>query len=99
MIRKQRVVLPNSASSWTFIKAGVSQGSILGPLLFLIYINDIVDDIVDDIQSCIGLFTDDTTLYIIADNPISAVDEQNVDLAKIHAWTARWLVSFNQANS
>ena len=79
--RKQRVVLPGSASSWAFIKAGVPQGSILGPLLFLIYINDIVDDI----HSCIRLFADDTSLYIIVDNPISAADELNADLAKIHA--------------
>ena len=93
--RKQRVVLPGSASSWAFIKAGVPQGSILGPLLFLIYINDIVDDI----HSCIRLFADDTSLYIIVDNPISAADELNADLAKIHAWAVRWLVSFNPSKS
>ena len=93
--RKQRVVFPSSASSWAFIKAGVPQGSILGPLLFLIYINDIVDDI----HSCIRLFADDTSLYIIVDNPISAADELNADLAKIHAWAVRWLVSFNPAKS
>ena len=49
---KQRVVLPDLSSTWAFIKAGVPQGYILDPLLFLIYINDIVDNI----HSCIRLF-------------------------------------------
>ena len=57
--RKQRVVLPGTSSSWKPIKAGVPQGSILGPLLFLIYINDIVEDI----HCSIRLFADDTSLF------------------------------------
>ena len=52
------------------------------PSLFSQYINDIVDDI----HSCIRLFADDTSVYIIVDNPISAADDLNADLAKIHAW-------------
>ena len=71
------------------------QGSILGPLLFLIYINDIVDDI----HSCIRLFADDTSLYIIVDNPIQAAETLNTDLAKIHAWASKWLVTFNPSKS
>ena len=43
--RKQRVVLPGAVSDWIFIHTGVPQGAILGPLLFIVYINDIVLDI------------------------------------------------------
>ena len=68
--RKQRVVLPNATSDWTFIRAGVPQSSILGPLLFLLYINDIINDIGSDIR----LFADDTSLFIIVDNPVTAAD-------------------------
>ena len=73
--RFQRVVLSGGKSEWLEIKAGVPQGSILGALLFLLYINDIVHEI----HSNIRLFADDTTLYIIVDFPDSAAQILNVD--------------------
>ena len=87
--RKQRVVIPGVSSSWSSVEAGVPQGSILGPLLFLLYINDIVENI----NSSIRLFADDTTLYIIVDNPVEAAYQLNSDLSKIHQWANQWLVT------
>ena len=89
--RRQRVVINGVSSSWEEINAGVPQGSILGPLLFLIYINDIVNDI----ETNIRLFADDTSLYIIVENPQSSADFLNNDLEKIHNWSNAWLVDFN----
>ena len=89
--RKQRVVINNTNSDWREIKAGVPQGSILGPLFFLIFINDIITDI----QSNIKLFADDTSLYLIVDNPVSTASILNDDLDKIHDWSRKWLVTFN----
>ncbi len=95
MSRKQRVVHANASSTWEPVKAGVPQGSILGPLLFLIYINDIVNDI----KSKIRLFADDTSLYIIVDDPLSSSISLNDDLQTIHTWSKRWLVSFNPSKT
>ena len=63
--RQQRVVLNGSVSELSVLKAGVPQGSILGPLLFLVYISDIIDDL----ESNISLFADDTSLSLEIDNP------------------------------
>lgn len=93
--RKQRVVIANSTSSWKNINAGVPQGSILGPLLFLIFINDIINNI----NSNIRLFADDTSLYIIVDSPQISANILNSDLDKIHAWSKKWLVTFNPAKT
>ena len=93
--RKQRVVIPDACSEWVAITAGVPQASILAPLLFLIYINDIVEDI----HSHIRLFADDTSLYLIVNEPYVAAMQLHSDLTKIHLWAERWLVKFNPAKS
>ena len=89
--RFQRVVLEGSVSDYRGVSAGVPQGSILGPIMFLVYINDIVENI----NSCIRLFADDTSLYLIVDDPGASADPMNSDLEKIHTWSQNWLASFN----
>ena len=93
--RRQRVVLPGVSSDWNYIRAGVPQGSILGPLLFLLFINDIVNDIGSNIR----LFADDTSLFIIVDNAPDAAARLNSDLDKITRWAAMWLVTFNPSKT
>ena len=63
-LRKQRVVLNGQYSSWTGKESGVPQGSILGPLLFLIYINDLSDGLTTNVK----LFADDTSPFSIVRN-------------------------------
>ena len=94
--RHQRVVLPGSFSEWVYIKAGVPQGSILGPLFFLLYINDIVKNIGSNIR----LFADDTSLFIIVhNNPTRGALCLNSDLEKLSRWAAIWLVTFNPSKN
>ena len=73
------------------VEAGVPQGSILGPLLFLKHNNDIVVDI----NSTVQLFADDTTLYLNVDKLAEAARCMNSDLERMHQWAERWLVKFN----
>ena len=77
--RKQRVVLNGQHSSWPDVKAGiVPQGSILGPLLFLTYINDLPDDL----NSNVKIFADDTSLFSVAHNITDSAKLLNSDLSK-----------------
>ncbi len=79
------------------INASVPQGSILGPLLFLCYVNDIVNDL----ETLPYLFADDTSLFctINPTNPQDAFDMVNRDLTKLSNWADQWRVTFNAAKT
>ena len=71
------------------------QGSTLRPLLFLIYINDIVNEL----WASVRLFADDTSLYIAVENPNTAAATLNNDFNFINNWATDWLVDFNAAKT
>ena len=74
--REQRVVIRGQSSNWDSIKAGVPQGAVLGPLTFLIYINDLTK-----VVNCnLKLFADDTCLYVTVDDPASSATVLNDNL-------------------
>ena len=80
--RKQSVIVNNSRSDEGLVKAGVPQGSVLGSLLFLIYINDIADTL----SSLTRLFADDSSLCKSSDNPIEIQNVLNQDLIYLNEW-------------
>ena len=83
--RKERVVLSGQHSSWSDALAGVLQGSILGPLLFLIYIHDLSDGH----QCNPKLFADDTSLFATVHNINKATNDLNNDLTKVTKWVSQ----------
>ena len=89
--RKQRVVLIRQSFSWTNVKVGVPQGSFLGLLLFLIYINDLADGL----SSNTKLFADDTSLFSVIHDSVITTLELNSDLSRIKQWACQWKMSFN----
>ena len=90
--RKQRVVVNGESSDWAKVESGVPQGSVLGPVLFTVFINDLEDRI----KSRISKFADDTKLIGSAeskektDRPI--IQE---DLNKLNEWAVKWQMNFN----
>ena len=93
--RKQRVTINGHSSSWTNITAGVLQGSTLGPLLFLIYINDLSDGL----SSNAKLFADETSLFSVVHDINTSSIELNSDLKKINDWAFQWKMTFNPDSS
>ena len=93
--RKQCVVVEGVKSSFLEINAGVPQGSRLGPLLFIIFINDIVENL----ESEILIFADDCSLLAKGEDPAQTAAQLNRDLLKISDWADRWKVKFNAAKT
>ena len=88
--RQQEVVLEGTHSSATQVTSGVPQGTVLGPLLFLVYINDMPEGI----DSTMQLFADDSLLYRI----IRTKEDQSIlqeDLRKLELWEHKWQMQFN----
>ena len=90
-LRKQRVVLNGQVSTWKNIDAGVPQGSILGPLLFLVYINDLPDGLISNTK----MFADDTSLFVKVLDMQNSARTLNDDLNMISLWANQWKMSFN----
>ena len=89
--RRQIVTIDGCKSEIKYLRAGVPQGSRLGPLLWILYANDILEDI----ESHIFLFADDTCMFAEGNNPAETAEILNRDLLKISAWAEKWKVKFN----
>ena len=89
--RRQKVINKNSWSRFEPVSAGVPQGSVLGPLMFLIYINDIGEKLI----SLSRLFADDTSLEYSSQSVDQIKTVINHDLLELNAWSSKWLMSFN----
>ena len=88
--RRQRVVLGGEFSDWTTVTSGVPQGSVLGPVLFVIFINDIDEGI----RSRIWKFADDLKMMgkVTAQEDIEQI---KIDIDKLVEWSEDWQLSFN----
>ena len=89
--RKQKVVIQSAESNYLPLSAGAPQGSVLGPLLFLIYVNDITDSLL----SLTRLYADDSSLYYSATSLKDIEGIINQDLKSVSSWAKQWLVDFN----
>ena len=90
MGRRQRVEVNGQASSWESVISGVPQGSVLGPLLFVIYINDLPDSVL----STLMLYADDSKVYKGISTGEDAAQLQT-DLHAMYQWSERWLLRFH----
>ena len=89
--RKQRVIIENSPSNYIHVASGVPQGTILGPLLFLIFINDMADEI---FWSKIKLYADDSKVYSEINNA-NDVNNLQADINRLSDWTNSWQLNLS----
>ena len=88
--RQQRLVINGQYSTWSNVTSGIPQGSVLGPLVFVIYINDLPDTVL----SQVFLFADDTKMY----RQIQDASDRHTfqeDISKLQEWADKWLLRFH----
>ena len=91
MGRKQRVVIRGFCSDWSYVTSGTLQGTILGPLLFLLYINNITEWI----SSTVKLYADDKEIFREINDPIRDCQLLQDDLNNLSDWARKWQLRFN----
>ena len=91
MGRKQRVVIMGSCSDWSYVTSRTPQGTILGPLVFLLYINNIIEWI----SSTVKLYSDDKEIYREINDPIIDCQLLQDDLNNLNDWARKWQLRFN----
>ena len=90
-LRKQRVVLNGQLYLLSNIESGVPHRYSIGPLLFLIYINDLSEVLTTNVR----LLADNVSIFSIVDNINLSTTNLSRDLSKINAWANRWKMTFN----
>ena len=89
--RSQKVVIRSCTSNSRGIHAGIPQGSVLRPLLLLIYVNDILDSLL----SLTRLFADDSSLFCAASSITDIEGIIDHDLFILSRWAKQWLITFS----
>ncbi|CAF1029261.1 unnamed protein product [Brachionus calyciflorus] len=91
--RKQRVVLGHSKSEWLNVTSGVPQGSVLGPLLFALFINDLPDRF----KNVCSLYADDCKIYCIFNeqNRDCSIEQLQSDIDNLTQWCNEWSMDLN----
>jgi len=90
--RKQRVLVNGSSSEWKSVTSGIPQGSVLGPICFVLYINDLPSSIPN--ESEIFLFADDTKIFRQIMN-INDCELLQADIFKMKEWSDKWKLKFH----
>ena len=92
--RQQRVTIRGTYSNWSPVTSGVPQGTILGPPLFLLNVNDISNAV----TSSIKMFADDTKIYRVINNAEDTLARKS-DLDFLENWTKSWKVNLTPRNA
>ena len=88
--RRQRICVHDTVYLWHNVTSGMPHGSVLGPVLFLLYVNDLPDTVTSNVY----MFADDTKFY----RPMTSYEDTTIlqnDLDCLQSWSAKWLLNFN----